>query len=68
MCFVSQKASELIRSQNKIASNEHMKENRFQVGLEGKEWTIFLLRKHLGNEAKHLELIFTMMCNYRNLS
>lgn len=57
MYFVSQKASELIRSQNKIASNEHMKENRFQVGLEGKEWTIFLLRKHFGNEAKHLERV-----------
>lgn len=42
-CFGSQRASELIRKKNKNACNEHTKENRFHMGLEGKESTVFLL-------------------------
>lgn len=56
MCFVSQKSSELIRSQNKIASNEDMKENRFQVGLrKEKNGLYFYLESILGMKLQFRE-------------
>lgn len=53
--FVTQAVSELIRNQNKKVSDEHTKENRFQVSMEGEERPTLLLQKCCGNETKHLE-------------
>lgn len=44
------------------------KKTGFRWAWKEKNGLHFSFRKCFGNEAKYLELTFTMMCNYRNLN